>query len=160
MATVRLIFIWDPFRLDVAYKPTKVSPQALPRQYVNGGQVASFDRLLSECLIVAAFRTHPVRRKRFSRPTMRIESQDAVKDPMEELSQAVLASDVPRARRALDAHPELKPRLNEAIPNAGFGTTLLLAAVQRTNKELIDCCSRRERTSMPGAIGGQAASAC
>lgn len=69
---------------------------------------------------------------------MNIESQDSVKDPMDQLVQAVLASDAPRARQVLDMHPELKPRLNDAIPNYGFGTTLLLAAVQRTNKELID----------------------
>jgi ankyrin repeat protein len=38
----------------------------------------------------------------------------------------------------LDQHSELKSRLDEAIPNSGFGTTLLLAAVQRANKGLID----------------------
>ena len=67
-----------------------------------------------------------------------VESLNPAKDPMEELSHAIQTSDVPRARRALDQHPELKPQLNDAIPNAGFGTTLLLAAVQRTNKDLID----------------------
>jgi ankyrin repeat protein len=67
-----------------------------------------------------------------------VESQNAAKDPMEELVRAVLASDAARAREALDQHPELKAWLNDAIPDAGFGRTLLLAAVQRTNKDLID----------------------
>src|SRR4051812_33957461 len=66
------------------------------------------------------------------------ESHHTSENPMEQLVQAVLASDAPRARQLLDLHPELKPRLNDAIPNHGFGTTLLLAAVQRTNKDLID----------------------
>ena len=67
-----------------------------------------------------------------------VESQVAGKDPMEELVRAVLASDTQRVARTLKKHPQLRSRLNDGIPEVSFGSTLLIAAVQRTNKELID----------------------
>lgn len=60
------------------------------------------------------------------------------RDPVEALITAVNASDIAGASQILRAHPELKPRLNEGLPEHGFGSTLLMCAVQRANKELID----------------------
>jgi ankyrin repeat protein len=59
-------------------------------------------------------------------------------DPLEPLGRAVNANDTEAARRVLAAHPELKARLDEALPGAGFGATALLVAVSHRNRELID----------------------
>jgi len=44
--------------------------------------------------------------------------------------------------QALERHPELKSRLDEPVKNYSFGATLLIAAVQRTNREMIDLLLR------------------
>ncbi len=63
-------------------------------------------------------------------------------DPMEALARAVLADETARAQEILTAHPQLRPRLNDPIPDYGFGATLLIAAVQRTNQDIIDLLLR------------------
>ena len=59
-------------------------------------------------------------------------------DPLEELGRALAANDTNQARRILTEHPELKGRLDEAIPDGDFGATALLVAVNRKNRELIE----------------------
>ena len=56
-------------------------------------------------------------------------------DPMQSLSAAVRANDVTDVRRILGQHPELRSRLDEALPGGSFGETALLAAVRRANTE-------------------------
>jgi ankyrin repeat protein len=59
-------------------------------------------------------------------------------EPIESLAAAVCANDPGAAREVLRAHPELKLRLDEAMPGGHFGQTLLLAAVQRENRAMVD----------------------
>jgi ankyrin repeat protein len=73
---------------------------------------------------------------------MHVETFAQQDDPMESLVRAVLADETARAQEIVAAHPELRPRLNDPIPNHGFGTTILLAAVERTNKDMIDLLLR------------------
>ena len=65
-------------------------------------------------------------------------------DPMQSLSAAVRANDVTNLRAILDQHPELRSRLDEALPGGSFGETALLAAVHRANTEMIDVLLRRK----------------
>jgi ankyrin repeat protein len=62
--------------------------------------------------------------------------QDA--DPAAQLTAAVKANDVAAARRVFTRHPEIKARINEALPGGAFGTTPLLAALPFGNREMID----------------------
>jgi len=62
--------------------------------------------------------------------------------PMEQLAAAVKANDLARAEQTLERHPELKSRLNEPRPEFSFGATLLLGALQRRSKEMIDLLLR------------------
>src|SRR2546429_659510 len=62
--------------------------------------------------------------------------------PVAEIMAAIKANDALRVADVLDRYPELKPRLNEPAPGQPFGTTALLAAVQRKNKEMIDVLLR------------------
>ena len=57
---------------------------------------------------------------------------------MEILAAAIRSNDTERVRRVLAEHPELKTRLDEALPGEAFGATPLLAAVHQGNRELID----------------------
>ena len=68
----------------------------------------------------------------------RVERLTVENAPLDVLIQAVLANDSNGARKVLTEHPGLGRRLDEPIPDHGFGATLLLAAVQRTNQEMID----------------------
>jgi len=61
---------------------------------------------------------------------------------MEQLAAAVKANDLARAEQTLERHPELKSRLNEPRPEFSFGATLLLGALQRRSKEMIDLLLR------------------
>lgn len=64
-------------------------------------------------------------------------------DPAHEIVAAVKAGDVPRAATCLDHHPELTTRLNDALPGLPFDGTLLLAAVSRQNRPMIDLLLER-----------------
>jgi ankyrin repeat protein len=64
-------------------------------------------------------------------------------DPVEEIVAAVTSDDVPRASACLDQHPELVGRLNDALPGLPFDGTLLLAAVSRQNRSMIDLLLHR-----------------
>jgi len=54
------------------------------------------------------------------------------------LSSAVRANDVKAAGQLLQSDPALSKRLNEPAPNAPFGGTVLLSAVDSKNKEMVD----------------------
>jgi hypothetical protein len=58
--------------------------------------------------------------------------------PLEELNAAVCDSDSWRVRAALDRYPELRSRIDEPLPNYGFGQHALFAAVQRSDRSTID----------------------
>jgi hypothetical protein len=58
--------------------------------------------------------------------------------PAEALKAAVCDSDAPRVADLLKKHPELRGRINEPLPNYGFGAQALFAAVQRSDRATID----------------------
>ncbi|HEV2210644.1 MAG TPA: ankyrin repeat domain-containing protein [Verrucomicrobiae bacterium] len=59
-------------------------------------------------------------------------------DPAVALQAALLADDTAGVAGLLEKFPALKDRLNEPLPDYGFGATPLMAAVHRTNREMID----------------------
>jgi ankyrin repeat protein len=59
-------------------------------------------------------------------------------EPYEEFSAAILAGDTARAAGWLRQYPEWKERLDQPLPGASFGSTALLTAVGKGNRELID----------------------
>ncbi len=58
--------------------------------------------------------------------------------PAEELKTAVCESDAARVKELMRQHPELRARINEPLPDYGFGAQALFAAVQRSDKATID----------------------
>jgi ankyrin repeat protein len=59
-------------------------------------------------------------------------------DPVHQLVAAVTSDDVPRATDLLTRQPELHARLDDSLPGLAFGGTLLLTAVGRGSKPMID----------------------
>jgi ankyrin repeat protein len=59
-------------------------------------------------------------------------------DPVQELARAVRTDDAAGVRRVLREHPELKARLDQALPDAAFGATALLESVYHKNREILD----------------------
>jgi hypothetical protein len=62
--------------------------------------------------------------------------------PAETLKTAVCDNDASRVREILDRHPELRARIDDPLPNYGFGQHALFAAVQRSNRSTIDVLLR------------------
>ncbi len=62
--------------------------------------------------------------------------------PAEALKAAVCDGDVPRLRELLDRHPELSATIDDPMPGYGFGQHALFAAVQRSNRAVIDVLLR------------------
>src|ERR1700722_16327474 len=58
--------------------------------------------------------------------------------PAEALKAAVCDSDASRVPELLKKHPELRARINEPLPDYGFGAQALFAAVQRSDRATID----------------------
>ena len=58
--------------------------------------------------------------------------------PAEALKAAVCDSDASRVADLLKQHPELRARINEPLPDYGFGAQALFAAVQRSDRATID----------------------
>jgi ankyrin repeat protein len=58
--------------------------------------------------------------------------------PAEQLTVAIRDMDAKRVRRLLERHPELRATINDPLPNYGFGTHALFAAVQRGDRATID----------------------
>jgi ankyrin repeat protein len=59
-------------------------------------------------------------------------------DPADQLVAAVTSDDLSAATECLTRHPELGSRLDDSFPALPFGSTLLLAAVGRGSKPMID----------------------
>jgi ankyrin repeat protein len=68
----------------------------------------------------------------------KVEAMTKTNVPMENLVKAVLGNDTARAREVLKEYPELKERLNDPIPEMSFGGKLMLGAVQRSNRDMVD----------------------
>jgi ankyrin repeat protein len=62
--------------------------------------------------------------------------------PFDALARAIKTNDPEQASRILEAHPDLRRRLDEPLPQASFGSTALLVAVQQGNREMIDLLLR------------------
>lgn len=58
--------------------------------------------------------------------------------PSEALKAAVCDSDPPRVREVLERHRELQARIDDPLPNYGFGQNALYLAVQRSDRATID----------------------
>jgi ankyrin repeat protein len=65
-------------------------------------------------------------------------SANASSEPFRTLADAVTHDDASTARALIEQHPELRSRLDEAMPQGAFGATLLLTAVQRGNRAMVD----------------------
>ena len=72
----------------------------------------------------------------------RVEMLAVSHDPALALQAAILADDTAGVAGLLEKCPALKDRLNEPLPDYGFGATPLIAAVHRTNREMIDLLLR------------------
>ena len=62
--------------------------------------------------------------------------------PAEALKAAVCDSDAARVRDILKQHPELRARIDDPLPDYGFGQHALFAAVQRSDRATIDVLLR------------------
>ena len=62
--------------------------------------------------------------------------------PAEALKVAVCDSDAQRVQELLESHPELRARIDEPLPDYGFGQHALFAAVQRSDRTTIDVLLR------------------
>jgi ankyrin repeat protein len=62
--------------------------------------------------------------------------------PAEALTIAIRDSDAQRVRELLESHPELRTRVDEPLPNYGFGIHALFAAVERSDRASIDVLVR------------------
>ncbi len=58
--------------------------------------------------------------------------------PAEALTAAIRDQGAQRVRELLESHPELRAKINEPLPNYGFGQHALFAAVQRSDWATID----------------------
>jgi hypothetical protein len=58
--------------------------------------------------------------------------------PAEALREAVRDTDAERVRALLERHPELRARIDDPLPDYGFGQHALFAAVQRGDRATID----------------------
>jgi ankyrin repeat protein len=58
--------------------------------------------------------------------------------PAEALKAAVCDSDAVRVRELIQQHPELRAKINDPLPDYGFGAQALFAAVQRSDRATID----------------------
>src|SRR5580658_9359837 len=58
--------------------------------------------------------------------------------PAEALTAAIRDQGAQRVRELLESHPELRAKINEPLPNYGFGQHALFAAAQRSDRATID----------------------
>jgi ankyrin repeat protein len=71
-----------------------------------------------------------------------VEMLAASQDPAVALQAAVLADDIVRTAELLKNFPVLRERINQPLPDYGFGATPLLAAVHRANRDMVDLLLR------------------
>jgi ankyrin repeat protein len=62
--------------------------------------------------------------------------------PVALLKTAVRSNSAAAVAEVLDRHPELKARLDDPLPDFGFGATALLGAVYRNNREMVEVLLR------------------
>ena len=62
--------------------------------------------------------------------------------PAEALTAAIREADAQRVRELLESHPELRAKIDEPLPNYGFGIQALFAAVQRSDRATVDVLLR------------------
>ena len=58
--------------------------------------------------------------------------------PQQELKAAVCDMDAARVHQVLKRHPELRAKIDDPLPDYGFGQHALFAAVQRSDRATID----------------------
>jgi len=68
--------------------------------------------------------------------------ESLVLSPLEALKAAVCDSDVARVGEVLQRYPELRARIDDPLPDYGFGEHALFAAVQRSDQATIDVLLR------------------
>jgi ankyrin repeat protein len=62
--------------------------------------------------------------------------------PAEALKSAVCGGDAVRVHELIERHPELRAKIDDPLPNYGFGQQALFAAVQRSDRDTIDALLR------------------
>ncbi len=62
--------------------------------------------------------------------------------PAELLRDAIVASDAARVEELLNGYPELRPKIDEPLPDYGFGQHAMFAAVQRSDRATIEVLLR------------------
>jgi hypothetical protein len=62
--------------------------------------------------------------------------------PAEALRAGVCDGDVARVREVLERYPELRAKIDDPLPDYGFGQQALFAAVQRSDRATIDVLLR------------------
>jgi len=85
-------------------------------------------------------------------PALKLHIEVASEDPVEALTAAIKADNASLVRDVLVRHPSLKSSINEPLPNYGFDSPAIIAAVQKGNREMIDAlldvgANINERTS-------------
>jgi ankyrin repeat protein len=73
---------------------------------------------------------------------LKVHVQKISRSPAEALRVAVCAGDAARVREILKQHPGLRTRIDEPLPDYGFGQHALFAAVQRSDRATIDVLLR------------------
>ena len=71
-------------------------------------------------------------------PAIKLHIEANSEDPVEALTAAIKADNASLVRDVLARHPSLKSRINEPLPNYGFDSPAIIAAVQQNNREIID----------------------
>src|ERR1700723_2321060 len=74
--------------------------------------------------------------------------------PAEALKAAVCDSDAGRVGEILDRYPELRARIDDPLPDYGFGQQALFAAVQRSDRATIDLLLRAGPNTLKRTEGG------
>src|SRR5215510_8806557 len=63
-------------------------------------------------------------------PALKLHIEDTSEDPVEALTAAIKADNAVLVRDVLARHSSLKSRINEPLPNYGFDSPAIIAAVQ------------------------------
>jgi ankyrin repeat protein len=71
-------------------------------------------------------------------PALKLHVEVSSEDPVEALTAAIRAKNVSLVRQVLGRHTLLKSRINEPLPNYGFDSPAIIAAVHENSREIID----------------------
>jgi ankyrin repeat protein len=71
-------------------------------------------------------------------PALKLHIEVSSEDPVEALTAAIKADNASLVRDVLTRHPSLRSRINEPLPNYGFDSPAIIAAVNNNNREMID----------------------